>query len=195
MADWQQQVQKIAQEMTDVPQILEEEIPDIDLYMDQLTTYLEKRLDFFQRDEKTPLITGTMVNNYSKAGLVHASNRKRYSKLHVMTLSLVCQLKRLLSIQDMGRLAAPLETEEDLDEVYQLFLLRQKEQFAQTPQLAQTLLSRLEESGIEEQEKAVTALVTQLITGAQRDVLLAERIIDSLAPVQPKGKNKRSGND
>ena len=193
MPEWKQELKEIAEEMTQVPQIHEEEIPDIELYMDQLITYLEKRLGFFQRNNKTPLITSTMVNNYSKAGLTRPANRKRYDKAHVMALSIICQMKRILSIQDMSRLGGALERPEEMPPVYDLFLKNQKELFAATPQLAEELIAKTEEAGIgpEDQGQALAALVIQLSIEAQRNILLAERLIDRMGrDLTKKGRDK-----
>lgn len=199
LSDWKKETRDIAGEMTQVPQIRKEEIPDIELYMDQLITYLERRLSFFQRDSRTPLVTGTMVNNYSKAGLTRPANRKRYDKAHVMALSVICQLKRMLSIQDMGRVGGPLERPEEMAPVYDIFLEAQKERFAQAPALADDLIRRTEEAGIgpEDRDQALAALVIQLAAEAQRDILLAERLIDSLGRQDPpkRGREKGRGGD
>ena len=107
MPEWKDEVRKLAQQMEKAPQILPEEIPDLEIYMDQLTTYLDKRLGFYNREGESPFVTRSMVNNYSKAKLLPPPAAKRYSRVHVMLLSLVCQLKRIFTIQDLGRLLAP----------------------------------------------------------------------------------------
>ncbi len=195
MAGWKEETRRIAAEMTQIPQIHGEEIPDIDLYLDQVITYLEKRLEFFQRDSRTPLITGTMVNNYSKAGLTRPANRKRYDRAHVMALNIICQLKRMLSIQDMSKMSGAMEQPDRLRPVYQLFLDTQQQQFSDMPQLAEELIRRTEDVGVTdgEQEQALAAMVLQLSAQAQRDILLAERLIDRLGRQDPKGKRKEKG--
>ena len=112
MEDWKEQVRQLARELADAPQIRREEIPDLEIYMDQLTTYLDRRLGFYNREEGVPFVTRSMVNNYSKAGVLPPPVSKRYNRVHVMVLSLVCQLKRLFTIQDLGRLLAPTGGEE-----------------------------------------------------------------------------------
>ncbi len=51
MEDWKEQVRQLARELADAPQIRREEIPDLEIYMDQLTTYLDRRLGFYNREE------------------------------------------------------------------------------------------------------------------------------------------------
>ena len=190
MPEWKDEVRKLAQQMEKAPQILPEEIPDLEIYMDQLTTYLDKRLGFYNREGESPFVTRSMVNNYSKAKLLPPPAAKRYSRVHVMLLSLVCQLKRIFTIQDLGKLLAPVSGEKETARLYCLFLEAQKEAFAKTPALAEELLSALEE---EDPNKAKAALVTQLAVRAQRDLLLAERVLDTLRPPEEEkpGKDKK----
>lgn len=189
MEQWKEEVLGLAREMADAPQLKPEEIPDIEIYMDQLITYLDKRLGFYNREEGAPFVTRSMVNNYSKAGLLPPTAAKRYHQGHIMILSLVCQLKRLFTIQDLGRLLAPVGSEkEGAEGLYRHFLTAQREVFAGTPELAERLLSALEEG---EEVKARAALVTQLAVRAQRDLLLAERILDLMPAPEKKAEKKK----
>lgn len=191
MPEWKDEVRELARQMEKAPQILPEEIPDLEIYMDQLTTYLDKRLGFYDREEESPFVTRSMVNNYSKAKLLPPPSSKRYGRSHVMLLSLVCQLKRIFTIQDLGRLLAPVAGEKETGNLYRQFLTAQRESFAETPAMTETLLARLEEGGSPDQAKAI--LVTQLAVRAQRDLLLAERILDTLRPPEEEkpGKDKK----
>lgn len=189
MEQWKDEVRGLAREISGAPQIAQGEIPDIEIYMDQLTTYLDKRLGFYNREEGAPFVTRSMVNNYSKAGLLPPSVSKRYSQIHIMVLSLVCQLKRLFTIQDLGRLLAPVaEEKEGAEGLYRQFLAAQREAFAETPAMTEQLLSSLEE---DDEAGAKAALVTQLAVRAQRDLLLAERILDSMPVPEKKAQKKK----
>lgn len=192
MPQWKDEVRTLAGELAKAPQIQPEEIPDLEIYMDQLTTYLDKRLGFYNREAGTPFITRSMVNNYSKAKLLPPPVAKRYGKAHMMLLSLVCQLKRIFTIQDLGQLLDPISGEKETEELYRLFLCAQREAFARTPALAEELLQGMEEGGDPSDQARKAALVTQLAVRAQRDLLLAERILDSLRPAAEKtGKEKK----
>lgn len=189
MEQWKDEVRRLAREISGAPQIAREEIPDIEIYMDQLTTYLDKRLGFYDQEDGASFVTRSMVNNYSKAGLLPPPVSKRYSQVHIMVLSLVCQLKRLFTIQDLGRLLASVEGEkEGAEGLYRHFLAAQREAFAETPKMAEELLSTLEDG---EETKARAALVTQLAVRAQRDLLLAERILDSMPVPEKKAQKEK----
>lgn len=80
-----------------------EEIPRIDLYMDQLVGYLEETLaPLYQSGEK--IITRSMVNNYVKQGMLAAAAGKKYTRAHVAYLVVICTLKQTFSIAEIDRL-------------------------------------------------------------------------------------------
>ncbi len=190
MSQWKNEVEGIAREMSRAPQIQPEEIPDLEIYMDQLTTYLDKRLSFYSREAEAPFITRSMVNNYSKARLLPPPVSKRYSRIHMMVLSLICQLKRLFTIQDLGRLLAPVSQEKQTEGLYRLFLEAQREVFARTPEMTRELLAPRDGEGDGLDEKS--ALVVQLAVRAQRDLLLAERILDTMeTPAEQERREKK----
>ncbi len=189
MSQWKNEVEGIAREMSRAPQIQPEEIPDLEIYMDQLTTYLDKRLSFYSREAEAPFITRSMVNNYSKARLLPPPVSKRYSRIHMMVLSLICQLKRLFTIQDLGRLLAPVSQEKQTEGLYRLFLEAQREVFARTPEMTRELLAPRDGEGDGLDEKS--ALVVQLAVRAQRDLLLAERILDTMETPAEQERRER----
>lgn len=81
-----------------------EELPDIDLYMDQVITYMDRQLALFQRDEDNKLLTSNMINNYVKDGLMPRPNQKKYSREHLALMLVICMLKQVLSIQNIAEL-------------------------------------------------------------------------------------------
>ena len=84
-----------------------DEIPDIDLYMDQLLVYIDKVLSpilINSTGEKT--LTTSMVNNYVKQGILPATVKKRYSREHVIILIEICLAKQIYSIPEIGKLIA-----------------------------------------------------------------------------------------
>ncbi len=84
------------------------DIPDIDLYVDQVNAFIDKKLAHLKRHEKDKLLTKTMINNYTKAGLLMPPVRKKYSREHIALLILVYGSKHILSINDISMLFSPL---------------------------------------------------------------------------------------
>lgn len=77
------------------------ELPDIDLYMDQVVTFLEKQLSIFQTSSLDKQITSSMINNYVKGEVISAPISKKYSREHLALIEEVCTLKQVLSIAEV----------------------------------------------------------------------------------------------
>ena len=96
------------------------EIPNIDLYMDQVTTFMETQLSSTKRYEQDKILTKTMINNYAKNHLLPPPVKKKYSKEHLLVLIFIYYFKNMLSIHDIELLLKPLtekyfQTSEDFD--------------------------------------------------------------------------------
>jgi len=76
-----------------------EDLPDIELYMDQLLTYMQRQ-QVISRPEDA--LTSSMVNNYIKDGLIDKPRSKRYSRDHLANLTAICILKQVLSVKDVS---------------------------------------------------------------------------------------------
>lgn len=81
-----------------------EDIPDITLYMDQMTSFIDEKLKGFKKEEDDKLLTKTMINNYTKNKLLPPSDKKKYTKRHVMLLILIYFYKNVLSFSDIKSL-------------------------------------------------------------------------------------------
>ena len=102
------------------------EIPNIDLYMDQVTTFMEKQLESTKRYPQDKILTKTMINNYAKNDLLPPPVKKKYSKEHVLILIFIYYFKNILSIRDIDLLLKPLtekyfgkDADFDLSSVYE----------------------------------------------------------------------------
>ncbi|NLX01192.1 MAG: DUF1836 domain-containing protein [Syntrophomonadaceae bacterium] len=89
--------------------VLINDIPDIDLYVDQVTGFIEKKLAGQKRHPKDKLLTKTMINNYAKAGILIPPRQKKYSRQHIETLLMLYNAKQILSINDISLLFSILQ--------------------------------------------------------------------------------------
>lgn len=78
-----------------------EEIPEIDLYMDQVIQLFENKYNKAKRYEEDKVLTKTMINNYAKGKLLMPIENKKYSKEHLILMSLIYNLKGSLSLSDI----------------------------------------------------------------------------------------------
>ena len=102
-------LQSILENLDQLEYIKSDEIPNIDLYMDQLTTFMDHRLRNLARTPgEDKVMTKTMINNYAKNDLLPPSNKKKYCKEHVLLLLFIYYFKGILSINDIQTLLAPL---------------------------------------------------------------------------------------
>ena len=105
--DSQNLLESILESLDRIDYIHPEDIPGIDLYMDQVTTFMDSQLKSSKRYEDDKILTKTMINNYAKNRLLPAPVRKKYSKEHILLLLFIYYYKNLLSIGDIEQLFRP----------------------------------------------------------------------------------------
>ncbi len=98
-------------------------IPDIPLYMDQVTTFMEEQLSSYKRFEDDKTLTKTMINNYAKNNLIPPPEKKKYNKKHMLLLIFIYYFKNFLSISDIQEIFKPIserffDTDSDIDLEY-----------------------------------------------------------------------------
>ena len=80
------EILKLLRSMQNIDYITPDEIPQIDLYMDQVTTFMDEHLRSSKRFEEDKILTKTMINNYTKNNLLPPPVKKKYSKEHILML-------------------------------------------------------------------------------------------------------------
>ena len=102
------------------------EIPDISLYMDQVTTYMDEHLKQSRRRDEDKSLTKTMINNYAKNKLLPPPEKKKYAKEHIMLLILIYYFKGTLSLQDIQAVMEPIceryfhaDSDRGIDDLYE----------------------------------------------------------------------------
>ena len=109
-----------------------DEIPNIALYMDQVTTFMEDNLASTKRHDDDKILTKTMINNYAKNKLLPPPEKKRYSREHLLMLGPITE-KYFKSV-----------TEKDMTYIYQeVFSMEQ----SQIRYLEKDLMRRFKSAG------------------------------------------------
>ena len=118
-------INSILESISRIDYIKPEDLPEIDLYMDQVTTFMETKLKSSKRYSDDKVLTKTKINNYAKNGLLPSPEKKKYSKEHLLLLIFIYYFKNILSINDIQTLLAPItekyfrtDNEFDLTKVY-----------------------------------------------------------------------------
>lgn len=168
------------------------EIPCVDLYMDQVMSLFDEKLKDFKRNEEDKTLTKTMINNYTKSKVLMPAKNKKYSKDHIILLTLIYHLKQIISINDISSLFTPLidrlaESENDdmLLKIYSMFLEIKKEEYKNFNEEFNEKLNlidnKLSETDVNDNDLAKWSLIIlTLINQANLNKRMAEKIIDTV---------------
>lgn len=181
----------IIEEITQGRDIRISDIPDIELYMDQVTTFIDNKLGYHKRALKDKILTKTMINNYTKSKILLPSKNKRYNRQHMILLILIYYSKQILSINDINYLFSPLfknmeSSKNGMDYLGSLYngFLQVKEDGSEDLKkvLAQKLKiidEKAEEfSGEAKETTRILLTVLMLVANAAIQKRIAEKLID-----------------
>lgn len=170
-----------------------ENLPEIDLYMDQVLTYLDRQLKLFTISSLDKQITSSMINNYVKGNVIDMPVGKKYSKIHLAKILEVNTLKRIFSIAEIKQILDS-QYSSDSEDSYEFFKEESKNAYKDTIAEASEKLNSIQDNDIEE----LTSLALQIGLKAQANAMLASRILNYIriketlddAPVKKEKKNK-----
>ena len=101
-------LQSILDSLDRIDYIRPDDIPDIELYMDQVTSFMDEQLSSSKRYDDDKILTKTMINNYAKNNLLPPPVKKKYSKEHVVVMIFIYYFKTILSIKDIETILTPI---------------------------------------------------------------------------------------
>ncbi len=180
-----------------------DDIPNIDLYMDQVTTFMEKKLKSSARHpDEDKILTKTMINNYAKNDLLPPPVKKKYSKEHVLLLIFIYYYKGILTISDIQSLLNPLterffqKEEFDLGDIYTEVFGLEKEQvdFVKEDVIRKFEASKktFEEAPEDSQELLqMFSFICMLSFDVYVKKLLIEKMIDNFGTKESKETEKK----
>jgi hypothetical protein len=178
-----------------------EEIPKIDLYMDQVIQLFESKFNQTKRNEDEKVLTKTMINNYAKGKLIFPIQNKKYTKEHLVLMSLIYQLKGALSINDIKETLAGINKkiildELELDSFYTSYLNLTRQNVEDFKIDIEERVKDVKEE-ITEDEKENSPYLEQLLmisslvhmSNLYRKV--AEKLVDDITTVEDEGKRHK----
>lgn len=199
-------IREILEKFADIDYIRSEDLPNIDLYMDQVTTFMEKQLASTKRYPDDKILTKTMINNYAKNKLLPPPEKKRYTKEHLLMLLFIYYLKNILSISDIQKLMTPITeqyfnsaSDKDLTYIYEKIF---QMEYDSIPYLQKDLMKCFstsskvfQDESEEDQEFLDTfAFICRLSFDVYVKKMMIERLIDRIAP-EEQDKKKESKKD
>ena len=98
-----------------------DELPDLELYMDQVISVLDKNLKIFIGDDPSRSVTPTMINNYVKQKLVRPPKNKRYEREHIANIYVITLMKQMLSLGEIQAAIACVREEYSPKDAYNRF--------------------------------------------------------------------------
>lgn len=180
-----------------------EDLPNIDLYMDQVTTFMDSQLASTKRHPQDKILTKTMINNYAKNNLLPSPEKKRYTKEHMLLLIFIYYFKNILSISDIQTLLNPItekyfksDSEFDLTYIYNEVFGMEK---SQIQNLSKDLVRRFHTASEtyqeipEEEREFLTqfSFICLLSFDVYMKKMIIEQIIDNMKEHAEEEKGKR----
>ena len=150
-----------------------EKLPDIDLYMDQMITYLERNLNTFSLSSLDKQITSSMINNYVKGDCIPNPIAKKYNKEHIALILQICLLKRAINISDIKQIIDSNYQNTDFKETYNDFKDKANEILHKVSKEANEKLENIETNN----HKDLHKLALELSLVANAHILIAKRIL------------------
>lgn len=187
--DNQEFVNSLLQRLAKLNYIKPGDVPNIDLYMDQVTTFMDEHLSDVKRYEDDKILTKTMINNYTKNDLLPPPVKKKYSKEHIYVLTFIYYLKNILSISDIQKLLNPLtdkffnkEELPDLEYIYSEIYNMEKAQIASLSKdvVERTQVAKEAFLDVENEEDKDFLQLFSLVGLLSFDVYMKKNIIESL---------------
>ncbi|PFJ15104.1 cytoplasmic protein [Bacillus cereus] len=164
-----------------------EDIPNVDLYVDQVVQLFENTYADTTRATDEKVLTKTMINNYAKGKLFIPIKNKKYSKEHMILISLIYQLKGALSINDIKSSLENINDSLLNDDTFELDILY-KDYLALTENNVESFKQDINNRVTEVNEVSSATdpklknflLLTSFVTMSNMYRRLAEKLIDDL---------------
>ena len=195
----------ILDEFNKIDYVKPEDIPNIDLYMDQVTTFMDSQLATSKRHEDDKILTKTMINNYAKNDLLPPPEKKKYSKEHVLTLIFIYYFKSLLSFRDIEELFRPITAKHftshdsslSLEDIYrEVFTLEEGEMSSIKADISskfEKAMDTFKDVSVEDSDRDYLQLfsfICELSFDVYMKMQMIEQLTDQLRAERPDPKKK-----
>ena len=187
----------IAESLGTLDYIHSDDIPGIELYMDQVTTFMDDQLKSTKRHGEDKILTKTMINNYVKNNLLPPPVKKKYSKNHVLILIFIYYFKNILSIKDIESILSPIINDsfdssdsDELNKLYKKICALEKCQMEPFKEELKMHYKKAEElfpdSEYDDEYTRLFAFICSLSFDVYMKKLIIEKLVDSFYTDDPK---------
>lgn len=183
-------INSITESLNRIDYIKAEDIPNIELYMDQVTSFLDKRLRSTTRNKDDKILTKTMINNYAKNDLLPPPVKKKYNKDHMIILLIIYYFKNFLSINDIETILRPLNDKyfgkEEGTTLVDIYEILRKQEVEQKSVVIEDIRNKYEtamsmyDTGDKEEDEIlqVVSFITLMSADVYIKKLLIEKMVD-----------------
>lgn len=193
-------LESILESLSKMEYIKSSTIPNIDLYMDQVLTFMNGNLESAKRYESDKVMTKTMINNYAKNHLLPPPEKKKYTKEHIMVLMFIYYFKNILSIGDIQSILNPLTDkyfangkELNLEKIYEEVFSLEKGQIEQLKESLTKDYQRAGQTFTEEAEADKEFLqLFSFICMLSYDIYIRKQIIEKIVDTMSGQPDKKS---
>ncbi len=200
--DTKDMLRKILDSISNIDYVEASDIPNINLYMDQVTTFMDEGFASTKRYPEDKILTKTMINNYAKNNLLPPPVKKKYSKEHILAMIFIYYLKNILSIKDIETLLNPItekyfhnEASFGISDIYREILNMEKERIptaqkdiAKSYQKAMEQFEDIDELSEEDLDELRTFA---FICNLSFDVYIKKQLIEQLIDEMPAPQHKK----
>ena len=198
-------IRNILDRVSRIGYVKPEDIPNIDLYMDQVTTFMEAQLAHSKRYEDDKILTKTMINNYAKNNLLPPPVKKKYSKEHMLMLIFIYYFKSLLSFRDIEELFRPITAKHftshdsslSLEDIYrEVFTLEEGEMSSIKADISskfEKAMDTFKDVSVEDSDQDYLQLfsfICELSFDVYMKMQMIEKLTDQLRAERPDPKKK-----
>ncbi len=165
-------------------------LPDIELYMDQVISLIEKYLKIYIKvTNSDKLITRSMINNYVKLEIIPSPNKKKYSKVHLAYLLIICTLKQTLNMATIQKIIPVNMTDEEVMNTYNSFVINQHKAYLYVVENTKAVSAPILSYDGENNER-INDLVMQVAASANIFKILTDKISDlSMNKIETENNN------
>lgn len=175
------EIMELTEKIINSPLINVDDIPKIDLYMEQVLSFLEQEMGDPLRSKDEPVFTKTMVNNYTKEGILPRPQKKKYNKTHIITLTYIFVLKQILSIQDIKAFFNLLEDGERLEQLYRISCEMSDDYRREYSEFVSGRIAKIDEAferhGVDDESMKLMAFISLMSHEAMANKMICSRLL------------------